>query len=190
MTRAADPDVGDPRSPGGLRDELQALYESKVRSELDTANELAPGTDIIAYSGELLAQVALVKGLPGPAEAAGGSALSGPDGVAADNALTALGYEPSAAFKMLSRPEPDLDAAKRVARVRQALEAVDAAVVVALDAEAAEDVRQALGLERLTFGRPVRVSGRTIVAVDGLEASLGDTDRKKRVWRQLRSIGV
>ncbi len=176
--------------PAPTREDLIDLYESKARAELAEADGLASGADVIASSGSLIAQVALVKGLPGPAEAAGGAALSGPDGVAADSALSALGYDHSAAFKTLSRPEPGLGREQRVTRLRYVLEAVDAFAIVALDAEAAEDVRDAFGIDRLAFGRPVRAAGRTIVAVDGLEASLADAERKRRVWRQLQSLKV
>lgn len=178
------------RAREARREELGALYAAKVRTELVLADSLAAGSDVVASSGTLLAQVALVKGLPGPAEAAGGAALSGPDGAAADAALTTLGYEPSAAFRILSRPEPTLESSGRVARLRYALEAIDSAIVIALDAEAAEDVRDAFDLTRLPFGRPVKAGGRTILAVDGLEASLVDQGRKRRVWRQLQAIRV
>ncbi len=171
-------------------EELRALYEAKASAELDLANARAPGADVVPASGDLLAQVALVKGLPGPAEAAGGPALSGPDGAAADSALAELGYDPSAAFRILSRPEPGLGSAERVARLRYAVEAVDPSVVIALDAQAAEDVWAAFGMGRVAFGRSVRAKGRTLVALDGLEASLGDQVRKKRIWKQMQAIRV
>ncbi len=184
-----EPATGAPsEDERAARDELRALYEAKARSELIAADAVAPGSDIVANSGCLVAQVALVKGLPGPAEAAGGAALSGPDGTASESALARLGFDPTAAFRILSRPEPELEGAARVARLRRALEAVDPAVVIALDKEAAEDVRDAFCLERLAFGKPTRAMGRTIVALDGLEASLGDQNRKMRVWKQLQSI--
>jgi hypothetical protein len=188
--RNAQPARQGSDSSAPTRGEVEGRYEAKVRAELAAADRLAPGADIVSASGALLAQVALVKGLPGPAEAGGGSSLSGSDGAAADSALTALGYDPSAAFRILSRPEPGLEREQRVARLRYSLEAVDPAVVIALDAEAAEDVREALGFERCAFGHPVKVAGRTVVAVDGLEASLGDPSRKKRVWKQWQSIRV
>jgi hypothetical protein len=169
------------------RAELRSLYEAKARQELRQADSLAPGADIVASTGELLCQVALVKGLPGPAEAGGGAALSGPDGAAADAAILALGYDPQAAFRLLSRPEPTLASAQRVARLRYALEAVDPTVVLALDADAAADVCEAFGLKRLPFGRAAKAEGRTFVAVDGLEASLADAGRKRRVWRQMQA---
>ena len=129
-----------------------------------------------------------MKGLAGPAEASGGAALSGADGEAARLALGALGYDPETAFAILSRVEPGIDAQKRADRLRIALEAVDPRVIIALDAYAAEDVSAAFDVEPLRFGKPIRVLGRMIVAVDGLEASLTDQARKARVWKQLKAV--
>lgn len=166
--------------------ELRALYEAKVRAELAAADALAPGSDRVAARGELLATLALVKGLPGPAEASGGAALSGADGEAADKALAALGHDPARAFRVLSRPEPGLEPDRRSERLRLALEAVDPELVIALDAEAAEDLASAFGIAPLRFGEERIVLGRRLVAVDGLEASLADEKRKAAVWRQLQ----
>ncbi|HET6497815.1 MAG TPA: hypothetical protein VFH17_02000, partial [Coriobacteriia bacterium] len=62
--------------------------------------------------------------------------------------------------------------------------------IVALDAVAAEDVAAAFELDALPFGRRVHAGGRQFVAVEGLEASLGDERAKLRVWRQLQSCEV
>lgn len=166
---------------------LRSLHETRVRAELREADRLVPGADAVAWSGSLLAEVALVKGRPGPAETAGDAALSGADGEAADLALAALGWPPDSAFRLLSAPLGSDDSAARAHRVRLAIEATDPRVVVALDAVAAEDVAAAFGLERLGFGVRVLAHGRHLVAVDGLEASLADAERKKRVWHQLRA---
>ena len=40
----------------------------------------------------------------------------------------------------------------------------------------------------LSFGVPAHVRGRVLLAVDGLEASLADEARKKRVWEQFRGL--
>ena len=168
-------------------EQVRALFETRAKAELAAADSLAPGSDIVAYSGALLAAVALVKGLPGPAEASGGAALSGADGEAARKALVALGWADDAIFATLSRPEPGLPAEQRGDRLRMQLEAVDPALVVALDAEAAADLAEAFGVPVPAFGAEMRVLGRRIVAVDGLEASLGDAGRKKRVWTQLQA---
>ena len=168
-------------------EQVRALFEARARTELAAADALAPGSDVVAWSGALLAEIALVKGLPGPAEASGGAALSGADGEAARKALTALGWADDAIFCTLSRPEPGLPAEQRGDRLRLQLEAVDPALVLALDAEAAADLAEAFGIAQPAFGAEVRVLGRRIVAVDGLEASLGESARKKRVWSQLQA---
>jgi len=56
-----------------------------------------------------------------------------------------------------------------------------------LDGEAAADVSAAFGIDQPAWGRGVVVLGRRIVAVDGLEASLTDPARKRRVWEQLKT---
>lgn len=171
-------------------DDLRSLYEAKIRAELEGADREAPGSDRVPSAGVLLARLALIKGLPGPAEVKGGATLSGLDGIAADLALSALGYDPMDAFRIMSRPEPGIEVARRGERLRLVIEAVDPGLVIALDAEAAEDLSEAFGVAPLRFGKPVQVLGRTIVAVDGLEASLTDQARKRRVWRQLQSVSA
>ena len=128
----------------------------------------------MAYRGALLAQVALVKGLPGPAEAAGGAALSGPDGEAALKALEALGWNPAELFFTLSRPVSGGDAERRARRLRAQLEAVDPRVVVALDVEAAEDLARAFGVDPPRPGTPVAAMGRRLVAVDVVRGQSGE----------------
>jgi uracil-DNA glycosylase len=166
---------------------VRSDFEERARAELRAADALAPGSDAVAWTGELLATIALVKGLPGPAEASGGDALSGADGDAALKALAALGWDVGAVFRTLSRPEPGSAEARRTDRLRLQIEAVDPALVIALDAEAADDVGGAFGIKPPAFGREIRHQGRRFVAVDGLEASLGEPSRKKRVWRQLQA---
>ena len=158
-----------------------------MRAELAAADALAPGSDAVAARGALLAHVAVVKGLAGPAEAAGGDALSGADGEALVKALEALGYPSEGVFFTLSRPEPGIDGARRAERLRLQLEAVDPALVVALDPEAAADLAEAFGAPPLVAGVTARVLGRRMVALDGFEASLGDAKRKRRVWEQLKA---
>lgn len=184
MSRSAD----TPQPPEAETAEaLRALYAEKAAAELDAADALAPGSDRVAWGGELLATVALVKGLPGPAEASGGAALSGADGEAADKALIALGFDPARAFRTLSRPEPGMEIERRADRLRLQLEAADPEIVIALDSAAAEDLSVALGVGPLPFGQEVVANGRRLVAVDGLEASLTDEKRKAAVWRQFQA---
>ena len=166
--------------------QTRGLFEDRARAELAAADATAPGSDVVAWRGALLAQVAVVKGLPGPGEASGSAAVSGADGDAAVKALERLGWSAEDAFFTLSRPEPGLSPEQRGERLRLQLEAVDPALILALDVEAAEDVALAFGIERPAAGVAVRVLGRRVVAVDGLEASLGDPKRKARVWGQMQ----
>lgn len=166
---------------------IHAAHEARARAELAAADALAPGSDVVAWSGSLLPDVVLLKGLPGPAEASGGAALSGADGEAAAKALERLGHAPDALFSALTRPDPAIDQEARGARVRALVEAVGAGLVIALDPEAAVDLAAAFGLRSLSPGREHRAAGRRLVALDGLEASLSDEKLKAKVWRQLQA---
>jgi len=167
-------------------DVLRAQHEARVQAELAAADKLLPGSDAVSSAGAHFATIVVVKGLPGPAEASGKPAMSGADGEAARKALDALGWEADSAFYTLSRPGSSTDAPRRAARLRLQIEAVDPEFVLAVDADAAVDVAQALGLERLALGAVVRANGRRVLACDGLEASLSDATRKRRVWSQLK----
>lgn len=167
-------------------DVLRAQHEARVRAELAAADRLLPGSDAVASAGAHFAAIVVVKGLPGPAEASGKAAMSGADGEAVAKALEALGWDTSSMFAILSRPGSTDDARRRSARLRLQIEAVDPEFVLAVDAEAAADVAEALGLERLAFGSVQRVGGRRVLACDGLESSLTDAARKRRVWSQLK----
>jgi hypothetical protein len=171
-------------------EEIRALHEARARTELSAADGLAPGSDSVAWRGALIAHVAVVKGLPGPAEASGGASLSGGDGEAAVKALSALGWAEGDLFFTVSRPQLGVGAKRLTARLRAQIEVVDPLLIVATDAEAADDVAAAFGIARPTWGREVWVLGRRFVAVDGLEASLTDPARKRRVWEQLKAARV
>lgn len=177
-----------PSAPSSGGGEIAALYEAKVRAELGVADRIAPGSDTIPWSGDPFAVVALVKGDPGPAEVAGGDALSGPDGEAARKALAALGFDALAVFATIARPETGIDPALLAERLRRQIEAVDPQWVIALDGVAAEFLADAHGLEALPFGRLVEAGGRALLALDGLETSLADDRAKERVWRQFRVL--
>ncbi len=163
------------------------LHESRARAELLAADALAPGSDAVAWRGAVLAEVAVVKGLPGPAEVSGGEALSGADGEAAVKALGALGYAEDVVYFTLSRPGSGIDTERLAARLRAQIEAVDPVLILAVDEEAAFDVAAAFGIEKPSYGRAERVLGRRFVAVGGLEASLTEPARKRRVWEQLKA---
>lgn len=186
VSMPADKDPARAESLAARAESIRALFAEKAAAELAAADRSAPGSDAVPWRGDSMADVFVVKGLPGPAEAAGGAAVSGADGDAADKALGALGHDMSRSFFTLSRPEPGIDPEARSIRLRMQIEAVDPQLVVALDAEAAEDLARAFGV-RLPLGQERRAVGRRMLAVDGLEASLADPARKKRVWRQLQA---
>jgi len=172
---------------GAVAGKLRALHEARARAELAAADSLAPGSDRVAPRGALMAELAAVKGLPGPAEASGGAALSGADGTALAKALEALGYAADTVFFTLSRPEPGMDRERASDRLRLQLESVDPKVVVALDAEAAADIAEAFGCQTPVPGTVLRVLGRRIVAVSGFESALADPRSKQRVWAELKA---
>ena len=182
MTQPADKPVRP-----DLAAKLRALHEGRARAELTAADALAPGSDRVMWRGALLAEIAVVKGLPGPAEATGGAALSGADGDAVTKALEALGWAPEGVFYTLSRPEPGMDPERAADRLRLQLEAVDPLAIVALDAEAAADLAEAFGCEPLAPGIAVRVLGRPLVALSGFEAALAQPKAKQRVWAELKA---
>jgi len=169
-----------------LAGKLRALHEARAKAELVAADRLSPGSDRVSVRGALLAEVAVVKGLPGPAEATGGSAMSGADGEALHKALEALGWSSEGVFFTLSRLEPGVDRERASDRLRLQLESVDPLVIIALDSEAAADIAEAFGCEVPRPGRQLRVLGRRIVAVSGFEASLSDPKAKQRVWAELK----
>ncbi len=167
-------------------DVIRGQHEARVKAELAAADKRLPGSDSVGSAGAHFATIFVVKGLPGPAEASGKPAMSGADGEAARKALGALGWEPDSVFYTLSRPGSNTDAPRRTARLQLQIETVDPEFVLAVDTDAAADVAEALGIERLVLGTVVRAGGRRVLACDGLEASLGDTARKRRVWSQLK----
>lgn len=167
--------------------QVRALHQARARAELLAADGAVPGADAVPWSGEVIADIALVKGMPGPAEAAGGAALTGADGQALDKALAALGYDPVRAFRTVARPVTGAQDADYAARLRMQIEAVDPRVVIALDARAAHDVGAAFGLAPLSPGKPAAAAGRRLVAIADFEASLTDDALKRAAWLQLQA---
>lgn len=164
-----------------------ALFREKALAELALAERhVAAGTGG-GWSGDPMAAVALVKGVPGPAEASGGEVLSGPDGDAVAKALAALGYS-GTTFATLSRIDVASAPEGGPVRLREQIEAVEPDLVIALDSAAAEDLSAAFGCTLLVPGHPVRVLGRTLLALSGMEASLGDERDKAAVWAEFRSL--
>jgi len=60
--------------------------------------------------------------------------------------------------------------------------------VIALDRAGGEDLGNAFGGVELEPGRPVRVAGRMLLVVGGLEASLTDPQLKQLVWAQFKAL--
>jgi hypothetical protein len=172
--------------PAETADDVRRVFAAKVLAEVAAADALAPGSDAVPNRGNPLARVLVLKGLPGPAEASGGEAVCGADGDAIAKGLVALGYSEDDAFFALTRPEPAASLEQRIERVAALVEAVDPLVAVALDTDAADDLSAAIG-EKVTAAAAREVAGRRFVVVDGMEASLGNDDRKKKVWQQLKA---
>lgn len=167
--------------------ELRALYAAKATAEEDAADALLPSLPV-RRSGDPLARVLLLKGEPGPADLSAGEALAGADGDAARAALDALSLPVGSVLAVVTRPSAEVTPDLAVGRLAIYLEACDPEVAVALDGIAAEDLAAAVGMRALPFGEPGRVRGRVVLAVDGLEASLEDEARKRRVWSQLKVL--
>jgi hypothetical protein len=163
------------------------LFREKALAELALADRHVAAGSAGAWSGDPMAAVALVKGVPGPAEVSGGDVLSGPDGEAVAKALAALGYS-GTLFATLTRSDPAKAPEGASARLREQIEAVEPDLVIALDAAAAEDLSLAFGCPLLKPGHAVRVLGRRLLSLSGMEASLGDEQRKAAVWAEFRSL--
>jgi hypothetical protein len=166
---------------------LRDLYVAKARAEQEAADALLPALDVLA-AGDPLGRVLLVKGEAGEADVAAGEALGGADGGAARAALEALGIATDSVLAVVTRPSADTPAAPAAERLACYLESADPALVVALDAVAAADLAAAADTRLPAFGEPAHVRGRVLLAIDGLEASLTDEARKKRVWAQFRAV--
>ncbi|MHB1016758.1 MAG: uracil-DNA glycosylase family protein [Coriobacteriia bacterium] len=165
---------------------LDGVFREKARAEIAAAEHAGGGAPAVRAHGDELAEVLLLKGEPGPGDIEGGYALAGSDGDAADKALDALGL-PSGRFALCTRAS-GVEADDRAERIRMLIEAVDPSVMIALDPLAAQDLSLAVGMDALVAGTLVTWRGRTVVAIDGLEASLSDDGLKRRVWRQLKAL--
>ncbi len=172
-------------------EELASAYGARLAVELLKADAELPGADAVQASGDPASELLLVKGEPGPAELGGGVTLSGADGDAVRKALGALGRDAQAFYAVLSRPVAGVTDERVSRRLRRIIEACDPAWVVAVDPAAATDVARATGLpETIPAGNVVRVLGRDLLALDGLEASLSDDALKRRVWAQMQALGT
>lgn len=164
---------------------LHELYRAKARAEIAEAEKVARATGAVRGQGDVLAEVLLVKGEPGPADIGAKRTLAGDDGPAVGKALDALGL-PKSRYAFCTAATGSRDAALR--RVRLLVEALDPRTIVALDGVAARDLAEAYGMRQPRFGERATLGGRKWVAVDGFEASLGDEAAKRNVWRQLQAL--
>ncbi len=164
---------------------LVEMLRAKALREVAAADALVGGVGV-TLGGVVPAPTLLVKSRASTAESEAGVALAGATGEAAGKALAGLRLEPEWAAVVSRQGNAELTAVRQ--RLRLLLEAVDPDVVIALEAEAAEDVASALGTPPLRFGTVARVHGRRVLAVDGFEASLSDEVRKRRIWRQLTAL--
>jgi len=168
---------------------LGKLYAEKVRAELEEVEREFSSWNFCASEGNPLATVLLVKGQAGPAEQCGGPALSGPDGAAAAKALKALGFAADSDYRVMSRPLGDASPADAIhSRLLLLIQVIDPLVIIALDSCAAADLAGALEAALPPTGTPVQIHGRTILALQGLEDSLGDERSKRVVWEQLKQL--
>ena len=167
--------------------DLSALYEAKALAELGDADALAGVT--AGWSGDPLGGVALVVGALSRTEGDAAGVLAPDLEEAVGKALAALGFERDSVFALASRP-PGARAAGLAARLRLALEAVDAPLALALDPQAADDLAAAFALERLQPGTPVRAAGRVLGYTGDFAGSLGDDTAKGRVWTAMRAAAA
>jgi hypothetical protein len=175
-------DVRDPDLSAA--DGLRTAYEAKARAELGDADAVvgaAPGS----WEGELVgARVAFLAAHP--AVPGDGGVLATRVKQAAAKAADALGAG-DGIFVIATRPVPVCGADDRARRLRFALEAVDPPAVIALDAESAEDLAAAFGIDALRAGTPVRAFGRALGFVGDFEASLDDPAAKARAWSAMKA---
>lgn len=168
-------------------EQLRRLYAAKAEAELADADALV-GAPSPGWSGALLADVALIVSAPAADANATDGLLGRVAGEAAIKAMAALGVEADAITVIASRPTPDASEETVARRLELAVEAVDPAVVMALDPGAAADLAKAFGIAGSVAGRSVRVRGRVLGGVGDFAASLADMDAKRRVWAAMRSV--
>lgn len=168
---------------------LSSVYRARLERELERADAVVPGSTSIRSQGDPSAPILAVKGSPGPAELGGGIVLAGADGDAWGKAIEALGWDRGDSYAVISRPIVDAPAQSVSDRLRHIIEACDPVWVVALDDQAAADVASSLDASTLRVGQKIRIKGRNVLALAGLEASLTDEDLKRRVWGQMKPLG-
>ena len=127
--------------------------------------------------GNALGNLLVVKGIPGPAEDAGGEAFSGADGAALEKAFQALGYGEDAWLGVLIRP--------------QGQEALDTGDLAKIGLAMTPQALIACDKEAAALCRAAHLDGfqgpRIFVELEGFEASLADDAAKKREWAALKA---
>ncbi len=177
-------DVREPELNGAA--ELRSAYEAKARAELADADALI-GARPGAWDGEVVGpRIAFVVARR---SADGSGFVDATTAGALEKAAGALGASGSV-FMIASWPVAAATSGPRCARLRLALEAVDAPVVIALDQAGAEDLAAAFDVPELRPGHPVRAFGRHLGAVGDFAASLGDADAKSRAWIGMKSVAA
>lgn len=182
--------------PGQAGKRFMDAYAARARSDAGELDRLG-----FLRAGSAFPDVLLVKGAPGPAEAAGGRLLSGPDGPALAAALARLGYADDAwaAVSAFVRTPGGAGGAPQAAGwawaeaapedLAFAVEALDPELAIALDGEAARGLERAWGLEApLAEGAVARVRGRRVLALGGFEAALADIGSKRTMWARLKQV--
>ena len=158
------------------------------------------------YSGDVLAPVLAVKGMPGAAEQAGGPPFSGADGLALDKAFGSLGWgfgsqDTRVWLGLLlgagtSPGKCQQQPALTASQLRLICEIVDPLAIVALDEEARAALVECFSspetgmLADFCAGAEINVMGRLLVSVDGFEDALADEKLKQRAWAQLKRCRI
>lgn len=175
----------EPRDTSEEARRIDGLYRAKARAEIAAAESVARASGGVHGQGDVLAEVLLVKGKPGPDDMRTKRALSGEDGAAIGKALDALGL-PKARYAFCTSSAGSKAGARE--RVRLLTEAIDPHYVVLLDPVAAAEFAEAFGAPTVSPGVVRQVAGRLVVATDDFEGSLADEAAKRRVWSQLRAL--
>jgi len=145
--------------------------------------------------GNPLASLVVIKGIPGPREAAGDKPFSGQDGLALDKAFGRLGWgfgSQSTRMWFGIALSPASAPTLSPQSLRSICELIDPLTIVALDDKARLACIEAFSqaeegfLADFTSGRQTWVLGRHLISVAGFEAALDDDAQKQKVWAQLK----
>ena len=167
---------------------VERAYDAKAVAERAVADEADPESAAMGCSGPATAAVLLLVGCADRDRVAAGP-LSDTVARAIALALGALGLPADAVAAIATRaPGAERGSPGSARRLALSIESCDPAWVIALDQAAAGDAGAILGGAVLRAGSPIRVAGRTWLAVDGFADSLTDPVRKRRVWAQLKTL--